>query len=493
MKQFKTLVALVLALVMVLSVASVALAVNDSITINNAKPGETYNLYKLFDLIVDDRTTPTSYSYKVNSDWTAFFTGSGAGAQYVTINNDGYVTEIKDAQGNVATDAKDLATAAAAWTGKPTTPTSTITVAAGDNTAPFTGLADGYYLVTSTVGSFAMTETTPDASAVTINEKNFDDTIEKTVKEDSTGNYGKENDAQVGDTVEFKSVATIQARSINVKIHDTMTDGLTFNSGSIAIFTDSALTTALNTQYYTIQATPDTGDTFTIAIDDSFAASATAAQTLYVTYTAELNQAAVVKDANGVAIVDAQNKTKVTWGNGSSSQEDHTDTTTHKFSVWKHTSASNDNLPGAVFQVLKGTTVLNLVKLDDNNYRVVDDTETGTASSHANNGELNTIAANAIVSDFVTVASGDIVIWGVDADNDYHLHEVQAPKGYNLLTTDTDVTVDAGDATRISVINNSGTELPSTGGIGTTIFYVIGAVLVLGAAAIIIARRKAEQ
>ena len=188
MKNMKVLLALVLAVMMVLSVASVALAVNDSITINNAKPGETYNLYKLFDLIVDDRTTPTSYSYKVNSDWTAFFTGSGAGAQYVTINGDGYVTEIKDAQGNVATDAKDLATAAAAWSGKPA-PTDSITVATGDSTAPFTGLADGYYLVTSTVGSFAMTETTPDASAVTINEKNFDDTIEKTVKEDSTGNY----------------------------------------------------------------------------------------------------------------------------------------------------------------------------------------------------------------------------------------------------------------------------------------------------------------
>ncbi len=489
------LIALVLALALVLASCAVAFAdtVNDSITINNAKPGETYNLYKIFDLIVNDRENPTSYSYKINSDWAAFFGTSGAGAAYVTVNSDGYVTEIKNANGQVATDSKDLATVAAAWTGKPATPTGTVTVASNANTAVFSSLADGYYLITSTVGSFAMAETTPSTTAVTINEKNFDDTVEKKVKEDSTDTYGDTNDAQVGDTVDFKTTATIQPRSINVKIHDTMTAGLTFDSGSINIYTDATLTTALDAQYYTIQATPDTNDTFTIQIADSFAASATAAQSLYVTYTAKLNQNAVKKDTNGVAIVDARNKTTVTWGNGSSTTEDFTDTTTHKFSVFKHAANSNTNLAGAVFQVLKGTTVLNLKKLDDTNYRIVDATETGSASSHANNGELNTIAADAIVSDFVTVSTGDIVIWGVDSDGDYHLHEVQAPKGYNLLTTNVDVTVNANNATRPDVTNNSGTELPSTGGIGTTIFYILGGLLVVGAAVVLVARRKAQD
>ena len=91
------------------------------------------------------------------------------------------------------------------------------------------------------------------------------------------------------------------------------------------------------------------------------------------------------------------------------------------------------------------------------------------------------------------MAGGDIVIWGVDADSDYALEEKNPPEGFHKLSGDVTVAVDAANTTKVDVENNSGTELPSTGGIGTTIFYVVGGILLLGAAIVLVARRKANN
>jgi LPXTG-motif cell wall-anchored protein len=97
------------------------------------------------------------------------------------------------------------------------------------------------------------------------------------------------------------------------------------------------------------------------------------------------------------------------------------------------------------------------------------------------------------VDSFETVASGDIVIWGVDTDDDYTMKETTPPEGYNELKDTVAVEVNAGNDSQIKVENKSGTELPSTGGIGTTIFYVVGGILLLGAAIVLVARRKANN
>jgi len=127
-----------------------------------------------------------------------------------------------------------------------------------------------------------------------------------------------------------------------------------------------------------------------------------------------------------------------------------------------------------VFSLKKDGTVVKLIKLDDNNYRVANGEETG------------------FVETFITVASGDIVIWGVDAA-DYFLEETQAPAGYNKLAEEVEVTVDVGNATRAEVENKSGAELPSTGGIGTTIFYVLGGLMVTGAVVVLVSKKRMEQ
>lgn len=485
MKHMNRILALALALLMILGLATTAYAADPaySITVNNGKNGETYTAYKMLNLVVDNPTNPTAFRYTVNSAWTAFantdefkaaFAVDGQG--YVTANNGITDEETWTADGTMS----KLAEAAAKYVKDNTVTAADSETAAANGEVTLTLADAGYYVVTSTLGSRAMIETNPGQQNVKITEKNDTDTIDKKVEEDSKKDaadaYGVSNDAQIGDTVNFKSVATIAARSINVKIHDTMDAGLSFNTGSIKIYTDADLTAELADKYYTIQGTPDTGDTFTIQIDDSFAATASETQTLYVVYSATLNDAAIEEDEEGNVKIDPQtNKIQLTYGN-SQSVEATTTTTTHNFSVFKHAKDSTDNLAGAIFSLKKNGAVVKLVMIDANNYRVA------TAEE---------IAVEGTTTDtFTTVASGDIVIWGVDADTDYTLLETEAPAGYNKLTAEKTVAVDAGNATRVDVENNAGSVLPSTGGIGTTLFYVIGGLLVAAAVVLLIAKKR---
>ncbi len=498
MKTMRKIFALLIAVVMIFGMSTMAFAAqssNNTITINNAKAGETYSAYKMLELTVDDTSNPTAYSYTVASDWADFFADANIAVWGTVLKKDVTGTYFQAKDGVVSetawsatSDLSAFAEAAAKYAAeKHLAPVDTDTPTG--NTATLDTTESGYYLVTSTLGTRAMIDTTP--GNVTINEKNEGDSVDKTVNEDSTDAYGDTNDAQVGDTVEYKSVVTVVPRSVNVKVHDIMDSGLTLNTNSIKIYTDAELTTEYTSATIRTGSNADTGDTFTIDIPDTFAATATASQMLYVVYTAEINANAVVKDTNGVAIVDQNNKTKVTFGDATTSTEDFTTTTTHKFEIKKF-ATGKENLADAIFQLKKNGTVINLIKLDDTNYRVADDTETGTASTHvaANNG-VAVIAADTLVSDFVTVDSGNTVIWGVDADSDYQIVELQAPKGYNMLNPAAqNVTVDAANNTVVEVENEAGVELPSTGGIGTTIFYIVGAILVIGAGVVLVTRRR---
>ena len=471
----KKLIAILLTMILVLSFGAAAFAEETeySITITNAKEGETYTAYKMFDLSVNDPQNPTAYTYSVIDAWNAFKTYDAFKAAF-NVDDQGYVTakagvesETEWVAGSVMSN---LAEAAAKFAKENNIAVAASETADADGDVKLNVGGAGYYVISSTLGTRAMIETTPDNTAVSVNEKNEEDTIEKQVKEGNK--YVESNDAQIGDKVEFKSIATITPRSINVKIHDTMTSGLTFNEGSIKIFTDAELTTEL-TSLYEILANPDAGDTFTIKIEDAFAATATEAQTLYITYTATLNENVVEKREGGVIIVDQTNTTKISFGDGSSA-EDVTTTTTHKFSVFKHATNKTENLAGAVFSLKKAGAVVKLIKLDDNNYRVANGAETG------------------VVDTFTTVESGDIVIWGVDAA-DYFLEETKAPAGYNKLAQEVPVKVGAENSTRADVENKSGNELPSTGGIGTTIFYVLGGLMVTGAVVVLVSKKRMEQ
>ena len=440
----KKITAIILALLMVLGMASSVFAAEtgNTITITNAQNGETYTAYKMFNLSVD--LAKNAFTYTVNSEWAAFFGEGGAGAAYVTIQN-GNVTEISNA---VA-----LADAASeVLSGK----TVAATAVAADGEAVLSGLTDGYFLVTSTNGTIAMTETTPDNEAVTIAEKNEIPAPTKTVKEDSTDNYGSAADAQIGDTIEFKATFNAKKGAKNYVFHDTMTEGLT-------LIPDSITVTGVSTGYEIIT-TGLTNETFKITFVDDFV---TANTDITITYSAVLNENAAISNAN-------KNTAKLTWGDQSSSEGSEVTVSTYKFEVLKYDATDNTKAPlaGAEFKLMKGTDIVKLIKVSDTEYRVANGAEEGAQDT------------------FKTVSSGNIVIKGVDNDDDYTLVEVDAPAGFNPLTSAVSLSIGTENSLVQEVPNAKGAELPSTGGIGTTIFYVLGSIMLLGAAVMLVTKKR---
>lgn len=462
MKKRKTIISLLLTMVMVFAMTITAFAANtNTITVNNAQKGETYKLYKMLDLSVNE--DKTAYSYTVKENWSGFFTGSGAGVAYVDIDTLGYVTW-KNGK-DTAADMEAFGKAAAAYVTTNSVPVAADVIKpSADGSITFNNLTDGYYLVTSTNGTLAMVLTTPDEPSATINEKNPDSTLDKKVQEDSTSQWGEENSAQIGDTVNFQVTINVEKGAKNYVMHDKMEDGLTFNADSVAI---AGLTKGTN---YTVVTTGLTdGCTFEIRFKESYLNSITDQKDLTITYSAVLNENA--------ALTGEKNDAKLTWGDKSGTEWSQTVTKTYQFEVLKYDAkdTTKNPLAGATFQLKDAAgKVVKLIGVSDTEYRVANGEETGAVDS------------------FTTVASGKIVIKGVDLDK-YTLVETRAPVGYNRLNEDTEVTVTAGDTVTVEIANNSGTELPSTGGMGTKILYIAGGALVLLAVVALFMRKRTEE
>ena len=451
-KQFS----LLLALIMVFALAATSFAAGtNSITVNGAEKGETYKLYKMLDLSVNDGMT--AYSYTVNSEWNDFFT-TGAGKDYVNIDGQGYVTW-KTGKDTAAEMEKFGKAAAAAVSGKTVVATET---PAADGTFTFANLDAGYYLITSTNGTLAIVDTTPTNPAAEVNEKNPNPVPVKQVQEDSDSSWGKENSAQIGDTVNFEVTFTVYKGALNYVMHDKMEDGLTFNADSVAI---AGLTRG--THYSVVTTDLADGCTFEIHFMQSYLDTITAETALTVTYSAVLNE-------NADLTIGENNDVKLTWGDKNGSEWDKTVTKTYQFGVLKYAATDSEKKPlaDATFQLKDAAgNVVKLIKVSDTEYRVANGDETGA------------------VDCFTTVASGKIVIKGVDLDK-YTLVETKAPAGYNLPKDPVEVTVSADNALTVEVPNASGIELPSTGGIGTTVLYILGAALVLAAVVLLVTRLR---
>ena len=462
MKKTKRIATVLLALVMVLSLSVCAFAAGtNSITVNGAQGGETYKIYKMLDLKVD--LGKNAYSYTVTSAWNNFFTGEGAGVAYVTINDAGYVTW-KNGM-DTAENMEAFAKAAAKYASDNEVAAVAEQTPAADSNIVFNNLDSGYYLITSTNGTLAMVDTTPANTDPVVDEKNPNPTIDKEVMEDSTGTWGDSNSAQIGDTVYFRTTVNLKHGAKNYVLHDVMGDELTLNADSITV---ADLTEGTD---YTVVTTGLTdGCDFEVRFNQNYLDTITAPTTLVVTYSAVLNENAKVESS-------ALNKTQLTWGDKNGTTWDQTETNTYKFEVLKYAGAdtAKNPLAGAVFQLKDAKkNVVKLIKVSDTEYRVANGNEAGAVDS------------------FTTVATDKIVIRGVDLDK-YTLVEIEAPEGYNKLKAPVEVTVNADNALVVDVPNNTGAELPSTGGIGTTIFYVVGGILVVGAAVVLTTRKRMEK
>jgi len=482
-KAMKKLMAALLAVAMVCAMAIPAFAAGGttagtgSITIDKAVSGETYTIYKMFDLNSYDPTAGT-YSYTVVSAWEDFFKDGAAGNSYITLEN-GHPTWVKGAQ------AADFAKAALAYANQKGI-SATKKATATSNTVSFTGLDLGYYLVDTSLGALCGLDTTkPDAIII---EKNQVPDIDKKV-EDSEGNWVTENTAKIGDTVNYKVTITVQTANNRYVLHDTMSEGLTFNKDSVKVTVNNTVVDATN--HYTLVTENIGGETFNIKFEDSYIATLDAGTNIVVTYSAVVNaKAKVDSDKN-------TNEAHLVYGNEHKTEKHETKTYLYEFDLIKFSGSTKKLLGGAQFKLYDAETGGNEIKLVKDNttgiYRVATATETPVAYIE-------------------TVEGKTVKISGLDKKV-YYLEETVSPAGYNGLTERVKVDLSTGskkvttgylnDGTYdeslassiggVAVENNAGTTLPGTGGIGTTIFYVIGGGLMVAAAILLITKKRMEN
>ena len=482
MKHAKKLLAALLALAMMLAMAVPAFAATTgtfgttkgTITINKAVSGQTYKIYRIFDLeSFDDGNN--AYSYKLNATWNGFKDYTGANT-FFTVNAQGY---IEWAEGKHNTEsAAEFAKLAKAYLADHTTITPIESKEATGETVTFANMDLGYYLVDTSLGTLLSLNTShPDA---TIDEKNVAPTIDKVVSAGT--NYGASSDAQIGDTVYYKVTIHAKKGAEGYVLNDTMSEGLTFNNN--IVIKNGANTLEAGTDYTVKTGAEAGGCTFVVEFAQSYLNGLATDADLEVTYTATLNEKAVVGTAS-------TNKAELKYGENHNTVEKETTTNTYKFDLVKIDGSNKKLIDGALFKLYEDQGCTKVVKFTVNGttYKV----------STAAEGTTDTIA----------VTNGMVTIEGLDKKI-YYLKETQAPSGYNTLTGYVDVNVSE-DTVRANVTtttsadgtfytnggkaieNNKGTLLPSTGGIGTTIFYVIGGGLMVAAAVLLITKKRMEN
>ena len=476
----KRVVSTLLALMLVLALVGTAAAAGEgSITIDNAVNGKTYTIYRIFDLN-SHNTDYSAINYKVSEKWKAFFEGNALGLNYVDIEND-YVTW-KD-----GASAADFAAAAIQFA-KDNGIVNDGQQKADSSTVKFADLDLGYYLVQSDLGALCSLDTT--MSDVTIKEKNSESTVDKTVKEDSDKTFGKTNDADIGQTVEFKTVINVvDGLPKKYVLHDKMSDGLTFDKNVEVKIGDRTLTAGTD---YTLVTKPDLDDdcTFEIHFTDTTVDGVQSSvlkpnDVVTVTYSATVNENAVVGGTGN------PNETRLVYGEQNKTTSSQTRTYVWEFGVFKYTMKNDTKTPlaGAKFMLYKKAEGKTLY------VQVAGNKVTGWTDKK-DDGSI-----------FETPASGKFEIIGLD-DDIYYLEETEAPAGYNKLAADVEVVINGyvdseGNGTATVKYNNStatdgiveienrtGTELPSTGGIGTTVFYVIGGLLMAVAVVLLVTKKK---
>mgnify|MGYP000681808820 CR=1 FL=1 len=459
-----------------------------TITINNAIPEQTYTIYKILDLESysskeENGKETGNFAYKPSSEWESFIKGENVKDKYFTFEGE-YVSWKENA--NPATFAKlalDYAkqNSSIIKTFK-VEKASAASAEQATTTVTFSVLDLGYYLVDSSVGTLCSLDTTkPDS---TIEEKNGVPSVDKKVSSTETGNYDTSNTAGIGDTVYFQTTITAQPGAQNYVLHDKMTKGLTLKNDSIVVKKGES---PVATSDYTLKTSGFIdGCTFEIVFVQTFCDGLQKDEKITVTYSATLNANAVIgNDAN-----TNTNKTLLSYGDSQKTTEVTTNTKTFKMDVFKYTENRNDKtkkdgLADAVFTLKKvgKTNTINFVKetpdeINGDIYRV------------ANTGDAN----------ITTNKSGKFTIKGLSAGT-YKLEEAKQPAGYNKLSgpvtvvidENGKVTVDGVDADPVKVENKTGTVLPSTGGAGTTMIYLIGGALVLGSGVVLATKRRVKN
>ena len=470
LRRFATLaMAAILALGMMATPAFAAQGSNDnsgSITINDAESGHTYNAYQVL-VLESYNTDAEAYSYKTNDDWAEWLKDQ---TQYVTVDSQNYVEWVQGA------DAAAFAKAALAHAEESGIRPAATQKATG-STIKFENLNLGYYLVDTTVGTLCALDTT--VTDVTMHEKNVLPPVTKEVQEDSDSSWGEDNTAEIGQVVQFRSTIGAQPGAESYVLHDVMSAGLTLDPDSIEATGLTKGQDAVSGDYHVVTAGLNDGCTFEVVFHQSYLDTIDAATDIVVTYEATVNEDAVVAgDGNS-------NKTKLSFGEDSTFESSWDETKTYTFKVDVVKTDDDDKvLDGAQFKLYDAKTGGNQIAFVDEG-----------------NGVYRLAVGNEQGVEYITTVNGKLEIKGFDANTTYYLEETKAPDGYNKLGERVEIAVkdDNIEATisggswqdgGVHVVNHAGSLLPTAGGIGTTLFYVVGGALVVVAAIALVHRKR---
>lgn len=499
-KAMKKLMAALLAVAMVCAMAIPAFADGSSststaavikYTITAPKNGHTYEIYQIFTGDYD----PLQPSMLANIKWGKNGTGTAGDAVEQTV---------LDELSGVASSASDKAKLAVIE--KYVTLTNPVKTIVNGGSVEVVG---GYYLIKDQDGSLSGSEpyTTYLVSVVgtvTISPKSNDvPEFEKKLKDtnDSTGDttgWQDSADYDIGDYIPFRLQGTVPEDYDSYKtyyyaFHDVEEKGLTFDPSSVEVHLgDENGAIIPNTDYKVLTkkdgTTSDTECTFEIVFDDLKKVSGvTADSTITVTYKSQLNDSAVLGAQGNVntAKLEYSNNPR---GNGTGTTPwDNVIVFTYKVVVNK-VDQDNNPLVGAQFTLTKktknGTDVVKTMTIDSS--------ETQFTLSGLDDGEYTLTETvtpahyNTISPITFTVNADHTITWETERREDI-LTSLSGDKKVGEITFSVDKT--AGTLTT-NVINNIGTTLPGTGGIGTTIFYVLGSVLVIGAAVLLVTKKR---
>ena len=492
MKHTKRLASVLLALVMAVALAIPAFAEETtySITINNSTEDHTYEAYQIF-------TGDLHEGVLSNIKW-----GNG-------ISEAGQ-TALGDAAAKAETlkteaDAKAFAKEVAPYLTTAAGSASTVT----DGEYVISGLAAGYYLVKDQDGSL-----TGDSDAytqyiikvvanVTANPKSSVPTVEKNVKDTNdstaeTSNWQDSADYDIGDSVPFQLKATLANNvsaytTYKVVFHDTLSAGLTYNDDA-EVYIDGE-----ETDGFTVSATvnADGTTTLTISCDGVKALGAGNSSVITVEYTAELNNKATVGSAgntNKVKLEYSNNPNKSEEGDNETGNtpEDKVVVFTYKTIINK-VDGKNNSLTGAAFKLeklIKGTDgaegTWTLVK----EFTVDEDNPASTFEFSGLDDGAYKLTETVTPAGYNTI---DPITFTITATHSTRAADpaLSALDGVAVSDGAIDFTVDIPNGSLTAdVVNNAGATLPETGGMGTTIFYVVGSILVLGAGVLLVTKKR---
>jgi fimbrial isopeptide formation D2 family protein/LPXTG-motif cell wall-anchored protein len=450
----KKILALVLALVMVLAVAT---AFAGTITVDNVKNGETYHAYKLLNYTKNGNAwsyylTPAQYtSFGSVLEGIGFeFTASSDGTIYTLNETDMTADQITAALKNA-----DL-TNALQHVSKTASADGALTF--DDN------LEVGYWYVTSSLGALTSLQSY-DEQALVVEKNTIPSEDKKQSATEGSGYTDNTLDFNIGDTVYYQvEITDGKGTDSAITLTDTMTDGLTYNDDAKVYFNNVEVTAGDDT-FSVNHNSPASG--FTIVFTAEYVEGLAENDVVTVKYSAVINENAVINsDANtNTATLEYEQQT----------QTDSVKLKTYDFIVYK-TDGTNF-LNGAEFKLYDAATGGNQILIADD----------GEGEYHKDDTADTTVTID------INSETG-CHVRGLKPGT-YYLEEVVVPAGYNKLAEREEVVITATQTTAVgvTVVNNTGTQLPSTGGIGTTIFYIVGGILLIGAAVILVARRKAHD